>query len=302
LQEQNEMLRQMVMQQQGGQGQMQAPREQAGPPEGFGRGPRGSSRGGMRPPEGGPVPMGTNLVASSDTNATIRMNFRNAQLEPVLNYLSEAAGYTIVLETQIRGTVDIWSEHLMTRQEAIQALNAAVSKNGYAIVKEGNLLRVLSSGSRNDVGIPTITVSSTNDVSRTAEIVTAIIPIRYISASEVINNVYPLLPGSAQMTANIGGNSLVLTDTKATVRRIVEVIRALDNPIASGTSFQVIPLNYADAKTVQAVIQGLYQNQGRGGGGQGANPFLQMMQNMGGRGGGGFGGGFGGGGRGGRGG
>src|SRR5258705_79919 len=55
----------------------------------------------------------TNSVAPvTQVNGTngLRMNFRGASLETVLNYLSEAAGFIINVKpgTSVRGKVDIW--------------------------------------------------------------------------------------------------------------------------------------------------------------------------------------------------
>ena len=54
-----------------------------------------------------------------DTSGGLRFNFRGAPLETVLNYLSEAAGFVIVLETPVRGNVDMWSAQPVSRQEAV---------------------------------------------------------------------------------------------------------------------------------------------------------------------------------------
>ena len=43
---------------------------------------------------------------ASSREEGLRFNFRGAPLESVLNYLSEAAGFVIVLETPVRGTID----------------------------------------------------------------------------------------------------------------------------------------------------------------------------------------------------
>src|SRR5260221_12924666 len=61
--------------------------------------------------------------------ATLRLNFRGAPMETVLSHLSEAAGYTIILRTPLRGTLDVWNNQPMTKTEALEALNAALNKN-----------------------------------------------------------------------------------------------------------------------------------------------------------------------------
>src|SRR5215207_10910333 len=67
-------------------------------------------------------------AAATRGPGTLRFNFRNAPLETVLNYMSEAAGYIIVLETPVRGTVDAYSSQPVTREEALQLVNGALNK------------------------------------------------------------------------------------------------------------------------------------------------------------------------------
>src|SRR5689334_13181399 len=47
-----------------------------------------------------PAPASTAPSNEADADGQLRLNFRGAPLETVLNYLSEAAGFIIVLDTQ----------------------------------------------------------------------------------------------------------------------------------------------------------------------------------------------------------
>ena len=57
------------------------------------------------------------------------------------------------------------------------------------------------------------------------------------------------------MTANESANSLVITATQADVRRMTEIINALDESISSTSDIKVFPLRYADAKELADVIK-----------------------------------------------
>ena len=54
----------------------------------------------------------------------------------VLNYLSDAAGFIIVQDTRVNGTVSVIGKHV-TRDEAVDLLNSELNKNGYAAIREG---------------------------------------------------------------------------------------------------------------------------------------------------------------------
>src|SRR5437764_1322008 len=53
---------------------------------------------------------------------TLRLNFRGAPLETVLSYLSDAAGYTVIVQAPLSGTLDAWNAQLLTRSEAMEVL------------------------------------------------------------------------------------------------------------------------------------------------------------------------------------
>lgn len=213
--------------------------------------------------------------------ATLRLNFRGAPLDLVLNYLSEAAGYIIVLETSVRGTIDVWSNQPVTKTEAIGLLNSALNKNGYASVVNGRTLTIVSKEEASRQNIRVVTGSEPASIPLDAEIVTQIIPVRTISAASLLNDLSSLIPSSAKVTANAGGNALVMTDTQKNIRRVVEIVSALDGTVSASATIKVFALKYADAKALATTIKDLFQDAGTTGG------------NTGGRGGrGGFGGGF----------
>ena len=212
-------------------------------------------------------------------DGSLRLNFRGAPLEMVLNYLSEAAGFIIVLETELKGKIDAWSNQPVTQEEALTILNSALSKNGYAALRNGRTLTVVSKESAKKREIPVKSGNNPAAIPKTDEMVTQIIPVNFINATQLTQNLQPLLPAEASMTANEAGNALVITDTQASIRRITEIIRALDTSGSEATVVRVFSLRYADSKQVVTVIKELFpsttdtQNGGNGRRGGGGGPF-----------------------------
>ena len=234
--------------------------------------------------------------AVTDPDGLLRLNFRNAPLELVLNYLSEAAGYIIVLETDVKGKIDVWSNQPVTQVEALNVLDAALSKNGYTALRDGRTLTIISKDNAKRREIPVKSGNDPQNIPKNEEIVTQIIPIRYIAASQLTQNLTSLLPSGAELTANEGGNALIMTGTQAGIRRITEIVRALDTSVAASTAIRVFTLRFADAKQLATLIKDLFPNVNTGaggGGGGGGGPFGNFGNRGGGPGGpGGGGGGF----------
>jgi len=59
------------------------------------------------------------------------LNFQGASLNDVLNYLSEAAGFVIVKEADISGTVNIVSRQPISADDAVDLLNTVLVEKGY---------------------------------------------------------------------------------------------------------------------------------------------------------------------------
>lgn len=224
----------------------------------------------------------------AESEKGLRLNFRNAPLEMVLNYLSDAAGFVIVPEVDVRGKVDVWSNQPLTKDEAVDVLNSVLSKNKFAAIRNGRMLYIIDKESAKTRDIPVKAGSDPTLIPKSEEIVTQIIPIRYINASQLTRDLQPLLPMSATMTANEAGNSLVITDTQINIRRMAEIVKALDTSLSSVSSVRVFPLKYADAKSLANVVKELFtsqQDQSRSNDPRAR--FFNMMRGRGGEGGGG---------------
>ena len=212
-----------------------------------------------------------------DTSAGLRFNFRGAPLETVLNYLSEAAGFVIVLETPVRGTIDMWSAQPVSRTEAVQLLNLAINKSGYTATLKGRTLVVSSKEEARKRAIPIRTGNDPRQIPDNAELVMQIIPLERIDATQAATDLATLLPNSATITANVDSNSLVVTDTQSNVRHIVELLAALDGSAGSVASMRVFQLKNSDPQEMAALINNIF-----GGGQSGARSGTSQMPGFGG--------------------
>ena len=87
----------------------------------------------------------------ADGEKGLRLNFRGAPLEMVLNYLSDAAGFIIVLEAKPEGKVDVWSNQPLTKDEAVD-FEQILNKNNLAAIRNGRTL-TMSAGRMQRRGI-----------------------------------------------------------------------------------------------------------------------------------------------------
>jgi type II secretory pathway component GspD/PulD (secretin) len=232
---------------------------------------------------------GPEAAASTDSGSTngLRLNFRDTPIDLVLNYLSEAAGFIIELDTRVSGTVSVISSQPMTKDEAVDLLNSALNKNGYAAIRTGErTVKIMDRSSARNV----TRVQQGNNpaaIQNNDEMVTQIIPIRYVEAGQLVTDLSPFVSSDARIVANQAGNSIVITDTQANIRHLMEIIQAIDSSAEDVTVLRVFHLQHADPTEMAALLTSLFPDQS----GTAQSP-MRFAGGRGGRGGpGGFGGG-----------
>ncbi len=215
----------------------------------------------------------------------IRLNFKEAPLSEVLNYLSEAAGFVIVQESPVTGNISVMSARPVNADEAVDLLNAVLLEKGFVAIRSGRILKIVSRKSAPKRDIPVKTGSDPKGIPRKDEMVTQVIPVHYADAAKLVENIKPLLAEESNLSSNQSSNAIILTDTQANVRRIAEIIQALDTSIADIGEVRVFRLNHADANELAGILNGLYADNSNSNpalGGAGGNAFQRFI-NQGGR-------------------
>lgn len=240
----------------------------------------------LEPPPG-------NLPAGTKGEQELHLNFRGAPIEMILSYLSDAAGFIIQLDTPVRGKVDVWSSQPVTKDEAVDLLNSVLNKNGYAAIRNGRKLTIVSKDDAIHGDIPVKTGNDPAAIPKNDEIVTQIIPIRFVEAEQLVKDLSPMVSSHATIVANEAGNSIAVTDTQANIHHLVEIIKAIDMSAEDATELRVFHLKHHDPVEVANLLTGLFSDQSSSGGNQ--NPirfgFPGVFGGAGGFRGGGFGGG-----------
>jgi general secretion pathway protein D len=220
----------------------------------------------------------------------LRLNFQNVPLEMVLNYLSDAAGFIIVMDTQVQGTVSVISHSPMTRDEAVDLLNSVLNQNGYAAIRNGRTLTILDKNDAKTRDIPVKVSNNPDSIPKNDEIVTQIIPVQFVEAGQLVTDLSSFVSPQATIVANEAGNSIVVTDTQANIRHLVEIIKAVDSSAEGETEIRVFRLQYASPDDVASELGQIFPSGNNsngaqtpirfGGGGGGGGPggfFARMM-------------------------
>ena len=195
------------------------------------------------------------------------MNFKDVELQQVLDYMSKVAGFIIHTKVDgVSGTVTVWNDQPMSKEEAVLLLKKVLAEHGYTVVQDGRVLTVMTTleGKKNTA------VGSGNDpdtVENNSDMRTQIIPVGTLNVVQLVKELQPLASTDAQLTADEAANSVMITDTQSGIRHLMEVIKALDSVNSNSSTVKVYKLKYADAKATAALIKEVFPNPDTGPGG-----------------------------------
>jgi general secretion pathway protein D len=200
--------------------------------------------------------------------ARFSLKFTDAPIDAVLDYLSQAAGFVIVRNNGIKldGRITVDSQHDISPDEAVALLNVLLrgSTNGgsgaVAIRMEGRVLKIMSLDDAKKSGlIPVHFSADPETIAKTDELITQVIPVASVDAVKLKTDLAPLFSSAADVVANQGSNSIVITDSSANIRRVVEIIKSLDTQRTTVSDVRVFQLKYASASAAATLINNIFK-------------------------------------------
>jgi general secretion pathway protein D len=191
----------------------------------------------------------------------LNMNFVTAPLEQVLAYLSDVAGFIVAQETSVRGNVTIRGTHI-TKDQAVNLLNSELNRNNYAAIREGRMLTIMNKNDARTSRIPVLIGNNPTNIPNSDEIATWIIPIRFVEARQLVSDLSLFVSRQATVIANEAANSIVITDTQANIRHLVQIIQLVDGSAEAETEIRVFPLKYASPVDVADELTSMFPGSG----------------------------------------
>jgi general secretion pathway protein D len=198
-------------------------------------------------------------AAPPRSTAPVTVNFVNADIDAVSRAMAAMIGRQILVDPRVKGTITLYSEEPQSVAEAYQSFQTALRGLGFAIVESGGLLKLVPEA---DAKLQTGTVSIGNVGVHGDQVITQIFQLRYENPNSLVAVLRPLISANNTINANPTSNSLVITDYADNLKRIAQIIAALDQP--EGTGVDVVPLQHAVALDLAPLVQKLVEGGGGG--------------------------------------
>lgn len=192
--------------------------------------------------------------ASGAQQATITPNYKDADIRQVIEAVSEISGQNFVLDPRVKAQVTMLSSAPMTADAFYEAFLSILSVYGFVAVPSGDVIKILPDANARQVPGTEMTDSPG---SRPDDILTQVIQVQNIAASQLVPILRPLIPQYGHLAAYPASNMLIISDRAANVQRMLRIIRRIDQ--ASDDEVEVIRLEFATASQVVTLITTLMQ-------------------------------------------
>jgi general secretion pathway protein D len=185
---------------------------------------------------------------------TISFNLRNADIVQVINLISELTGKSFLVDDKVRGKVTIIAPTEVTLEEAYQIFLSVLEIQGFTIVPQGPIIKIIPSRDVKDNPIPTATDGQHSFSPATESFVTQLVPLQYADANDIRGLLTPLVSKESSLLAYAPTNSLIVTDTVSNINRLLKIITALDVEAPSAI-FKVVTLKFAQAEQIANALR-----------------------------------------------
>jgi general secretion pathway protein D len=185
------------------------------------------------------------------------LNFVGADVDSVIKAVGQYTNITFVIDPRVKGTINLVSEKPVSKAQAFQMLSSALRLQGYAVVMSDGYAKVVPEADAKLQVSPTQSSAPRGD-----QIATQIYRLNYESAANLVAVLRPLISPNNTINANIGSNSLVITDYADNLKRLGKIIAALDAPATA--DLDVVPVQHAVAADIALMVNRLLEPGGAG--------------------------------------
>ena len=197
------------------------------------------------------------------------VNLKDTDIQEFIEFVADVTETTIVVDPSVKGKVKVISSKPVSKAELYDLFLSILDVHGYTAVRSGAVVRVIPN--KNARSAPVDVISGTSVIND--EYVTQVIRLENVSAAKLIPVLRPLVPQQAHMAAYAPSNAIIISDIRANINRMEEIIARMDQSAIKET--EIIKLKYGVATDVVEMLKTLEKS--RAGEGADANDEATLV-------------------------
>lgn len=204
--------------------------------------------------------LSTSIMVSTSAQADeFKVDYKQADLLKVIEQVSIATGKNFIVGRNVKAKITMISARKVSSQKLYELFLGVLQVNGFAAIEEDGIVKIVQEGIAKQAG------GSNKEEGPADQIVTRVVEVEHISASEILSAIRPLVPSHGHIGNPANSNILIISDRAANVDRIVSIVRRIDQ--ASDEDITRVRLKNANATDIVPVLEKIgKQTGGRKGG------------------------------------
>ena len=182
----------------------------------------------------------------------VTLNFSDADLTAVVNSVSQITGKNFIIDPRVKGKVTVISSKPLSEDEVYKVFLSILQVHGFATVPTENAIKIIPDASAKQDAAPVVSRASRRDGD---QLVTKVIQIRNVNATQLVPILRPLVAQQGHLAAYAQTNVLIISDRASNISRISEIIQRVDKQ--SDADIEFIQLEHAFASEVVRLLQNL---------------------------------------------
>ncbi|MBC9250095.1 type II secretion system protein GspD [Pseudomonas alcaligenes] len=163
------------------------------------------------------------------------INMKDADIREFIDQVAEISGETFVVDPRVKGQVSVISKTPLGLDEVYQLFLSVMSTHGFSVMTQGDQARI--------VPVTEARTGANDGKPAPDDIQTELLQVQHTPVNELIPLIRPLVPQNGHLAAVSSSNALIISDRRANIERIRELIDQLD--AQGGSDYNVINLQYA---------------------------------------------------------
>lgn len=202
------------------------------------------------------------------------LNLKDADIQALIATVSEITGKNFIVAPNVQGKVTVVSAQPMRPDEIYDVFLSVLRVHGLAAVPSGSMIKIVPEAVAQQDGGSALSAARAES---SDELVTQIVPVKHVSAAELVAILRPLMPQGGQLLAHSTSNSLVVSDRAGNVKRLVDIVQRIDT--VSDAQVEVVPLRHANSAELARTLTSLADDKTAQANGDGSRVFADTRTN-----------------------
>ncbi|MEJ2472510.1 MAG: type II secretion system secretin GspD [Desulfobacterales bacterium] len=202
-----------------------------------------------------PVSATGEVSGAPEPERLVTLDLNNVDITVFIQFVGELTGKNFIVDRRVRGNVTVIAPRRIPVSDMYRVFESVLQTHGFSAVAAGQVVKIVPSTEARTMNIDTGPVPAQKTSGD--ELVTRIISLTYADADELKRLLTPLVSRNAVIGAIADANQLIVTDTTASIRRLMRIIREVD--IADNRrELTIFPLEYANGSKLAELLTTLF--------------------------------------------